>query len=186
VRDPPVVAVAQPPCVAHDVAANARTHAAVAQVGAPLRDGPHIAVLAVDGDRATVAYRKMWLGGEEPERFVPGDAPAALDVDGRRLGLAACKDVGVPQHAADTAALGIDVYVAGTGEVPDDAARQEANARRIASDHGVWVAVASFAGPTGVGYERTAGRSGVWAPGGAVIAQAGPEPGAVATATISA
>jgi predicted amidohydrolase len=28
-----------------------------------------------------------------------------VDVDGWRLGLAICKDVGVPQHQADTAAL---------------------------------------------------------------------------------
>ena len=35
-----------------------------------------------------------------------------------RLGLAICKDSGIPAHAADTAALGIDAYVArGPGDV---------------------------------------------------------------------
>src|SRR5256885_16830728 len=41
---------------------------AVALAGAPVA-GPHIGVLAVDGTGARVAYRKMWLGGAEPERF---------------------------------------------------------------------------------------------------------------------
>jgi predicted amidohydrolase len=69
-----------------------------------------------------------------------------LEVDGWRLGLAICKDIGIPQHASDTAALGIDAYVAGTVKSVDEAALRDARARRVATDHRVWVAVASFAG----------------------------------------
>ena len=141
-------------------------------------------MLAIDGDGATVAYRKLYLGGAESSRFTPGDEPAVLDVDGWRLGLAICKDTGVPQQASDTASLGIDVYVAGTCETADDSARQDERARRIATDHRVPVALASFAGPTGGGYVHTAGRSGIWSSDGLVMAQAGPEPGAVARTTL--
>jgi predicted amidohydrolase len=108
-----------------------------------------------------------------------------LPVDGWRLGLAVCKDTGVPQHATDTAALGIDVYVAGVLESADDAAVVEERARRVATDHHVWVAVASFAGSTGGGFSRAAGGSGVWAPDGALLARAGTETGAIARATLS-
>ena len=86
----------------------------VALVGAPVHGevgGSHIAMLAIDKTGVTVAYQKMWLGGAEPERFAPGSEPAVLEVDGWRLGLAICKDTGIPQHASDTAALGIDAYV---------------------------------------------------------------------------
>jgi hypothetical protein len=48
----------------------------------------------------------------------------------------------------------------------------------------VWVAVASFAGSTGGGFARAAGRSAIWAPNGVVIVQAGAEPGAIARATL--
>jgi predicted amidohydrolase len=233
-RAPLAVAVAQPPTVSLDVAANARSHAAaveaagarivvfpelsltgyelgaatvrsqaprlgplvaacaaagsVALVGAPVQGEAgrvHIAMLAVDGTGARVAYRKLWLGTAEAERFTPGDKPAVLEVDGWRLGLAICKDTGVAQHAADTAALGIHAYVAGVAEHAHDAAVLTERARRIATDHQVWVAMASFAGPTGSGYTHTAGRSGIWAPGGALVAQAGPEPGEIAHATLS-
>jgi predicted amidohydrolase len=158
----------------------------LALVGAPVsEDGrSHIAMLAIDGDGARVVYRKMWLGGAEPDRFTAGPAPVVLDVEGWRIGLAICKDTGVPQHAADTASLGMDVYVAGLVESAADAVVPEQRALRVAADHGVWVAFASCAGPTGGGYDRTAGRSGIWSPSGVAVAHAGPEPGAVARARL--
>ena len=184
--DAPVIGVGDPR-LAPIVEACAET-GSTALVGAPIAGDAgraHIAMLAIDGSGASVAYRKLWLGGDEPDRFTPGDGPAVLEVDGWRLGLAICKDTGVPQHASDTAALGIDVYVAGTCESEDDAARQDERARRIATDHGVWVAMASFAGPTGGGYARTAGRSGIWTSDGVVVTQAGPETGEIARATLA-
>ena len=48
----------------------------MALAGAPVpgeAGRPHIAVLAVDGTGITVAYRKLWLGAAEAERFGPGD-----------------------------------------------------------------------------------------------------------------
>ncbi len=232
-REPLVLAVAQPPCVSHDVVGNAVAHAAAvraararvvvfpelsltgyeldapaisagdprlapiveacaeaeawALVGAPVHGEAgrtHIAMLAVDARGAAVAYRKMWLGAAESRRFAPGGEPAVLEVDGWRLGLAICKDTGIPEHAAATAALGIDAYLAGTVEHAHEAAIQDERARRVANDHRVWVAVASFAGSTGGGYADAAGHSGIWSPQGAVVARAGPEPGAIARATL--
>ena len=108
-----------------------------------------------------------------------------LDVDGWRLGLAICKDTGIHQHASDTVALGIDAYVAGMLESAKDAAIPEERARRVATDHHVWVALASFAGPTGGGYDEAAGGSGIWGPDGVVVARAGSEPGAIVRTTLT-
>jgi predicted amidohydrolase len=108
-----------------------------------------------------------------------------LEVDGWRLGLAICKDTGIPRHASDTAALDIDAYLAGTLESAEEAALQHERARRVAGDHDVWVAVASFAGSTGEGFAQAARRSAIWGSDGVVIAQAGPEPGDIARATLS-
>lgn len=178
---------ARDPRLAPIVAACAET-GSLALVGAPVQGAAgqrHIALLAVDGNGTSVAYRKTWLGGAEPDRFAPGDGPAVLEVDGWRLGLAICKDTGVPQHASDTASLGIDAYVAGTCESAEDATRQDERARRIATDHDVWVAFASFAGPTGGGYTDTAGRSGIWSADGAVVVQAGRGAGEVVRTTLT-
>jgi predicted amidohydrolase len=233
-RKPLTVAVAQPLCIAYDVAANAVIHAAtvrsagarvvvfpelsltgyeldapaiaagdprlapiveacaetgsLALVGAPVQGEAakvHIGMLAIDGTGARVVYRKIWLGGAEPARFSPGSEPVVLEVDGWRLGLGICKDTGVPQHAADTAALGIDAYVAAMLESADDAGIPEQRARRVTADHHVWVAFSSFAGSTGGGYSAAAGRSAIWTSDGAVAAQAGSEAGALARATLS-
>lgn len=157
----------------------------LALVGAPVHGEAgrsHIAMVAVESTGAYVAYRKVWLSTAESNRFTPGGKPAVLDVDGWRLGLAICKDTGIPQHASDTAALGIDAYVAATLKSVEEAALQDERARRIATDHGVWVAVASFAGSTG-GYVEAAGRSSIWTPDG-VLARTGPEPGAFARAAL--
>ncbi len=165
-----------------------REAGSIALVGAPLageESRVHIAMLAVEGTGITAIYRKVWLGGAEAERFTPGETPAVIEVDGWRLGLAICKDTGIAQHAADTAALGIHVYVAGMVEQAADVNVLDERARRIASEHGVWVALASCAGPTGGGYDETAGCSGVWSPAGVVVARAGSEPGAVVSATIT-
>jgi predicted amidohydrolase len=238
------IAVAQPQCVARDVAANALAHAAlisaanarlvlfpelsltgyeldapvvepdderlapviaacaatdsIALVGAPMRaqdaandghslDGgtTNIATLAVDASGAHVAYRKLWIAADESHRFSPGKRPAALSVDSWRLGLAICKDFSVKQHASDTAALGIDAYLAATVMLPEEAVEQEQRAVRRALDLKMCVAVASFAGPTGGGYARTAGGSGIWGPDGLLRARAGNDAGEFARAALS-
>lgn len=144
-----------------------------------------IGVLAVDPDTVRIAYRKQWLGGDEVSQLVPGDAPAAVDVDGWRLGLAVCKDTGVAEHAADTAALGVDAYVAGVLEHAVDGDVQPRRARCIVDVHRLWVVIASFAGSTGGGFEHAAGGSAVWAPSGEQIAAAGPATGAIVRATLT-
>ena len=160
------------------------TTGATALVGAPV-PGPHIGVLAVTGEGASVVYRKRFLSADESVRFLPGDEPVVIEVDGGwRLGLAVCKDTGVEQHAADTAALGIDGYVAGVLEHAREVEVIEARARRIATTYGVWVAIASFAGSTGDGYVDAAGCSGVWAPDGTVVVRAGRATDDVAVATL--
>jgi predicted amidohydrolase len=161
---------------------------ALALAGAPVRGDDarrHIAMLAVDGNGARVVYRKIWLGDAEAERFSPGDAPAVLDLDGWRLGLAICKDTGIERHAGDTAALGIDAYVSGTVKHSAEAQLQRERAVRVATEHSIWVAIASHAGPTGGGFAETAGGSGIWGPDGGVIVDSGREPGELARATLA-
>ena len=86
-------------------------------------------------------------------------------------------------HTAGTAALGADAYLAGTVKHAGEADLQHQRARAIATGHGLWVAVASFAGPTGGGYAETAGRSGIWAPDGTLITGTASEPGEATSAT---
>ena len=160
---------------------------ALALAGAPVAGedvGISIGMLAVDATGARIAYRKMSLGGAEPACFTAGTrptvsrggwlAPGACDLS-RHRGLSSC---------LGQAAVGMDVYVAGVLEFAGDFAVPDERARRIAADQHVWVAIASFAGSTGGGYDHAAGGSGIWAPDGSVVARAGPEVGAIVRATL--
>lgn len=165
-----------------------REAGAVALAGAPIAgdDGAeHVGMLAVDGDGARIVYAKRNPGGDEVVRFQPGPAPVVFELDGWRLGLAICKDTGVSGHAAETAALGIDSYVAAVCEHERDADVQDERAQRVVRDHGIWVVIASFAGATGGGFDETAGRSAIWSPAGELAARAARDVGGHAVATLS-
>ncbi len=139
---------------------------------APSPGGRSLAMLMIDGAGARVVYRKMWLGEAEQRHFVVGNHPAVVEVDGWRIGLAICRDTGMAEHAAATCEHQVDVYAAGVLEHESDAHIQPARARRIAAAHQVWVAVASFAGSTGEGFDKAAGGSGIWRPDGSRAATA--------------
>lgn len=160
----------------------------VALVGAPVAgiDGRlHIGTLRVGPDGIDVAYRKCYLGGEELVRFAPGDGPAMFELDGWRIGLGICKDTGVEQHVLATSDLDVDLYAAGLVHLPSELDMQENRAIRIARTCAAYVAFASFAGPTGGGFDRTAGVSSIWTTDGTAIARAGSQPGDLARVTLS-
>lgn len=159
----------------------------MALVGAPIADetgAEFIAMVGVDSSGIAVAYRKAWLGGEEPARFNPGPGAVVLQVDDWRIGLGICRDTGIGEHIDATAALGVDVFAAGLADVPEDLPVQRRRAEHIARACKAYVAFASFAGGTGRGYERTAGGSTIYAPDGAVIEKCGPRAGAIARTVI--
>lgn len=159
----------------------------VALAGAPIQDEDgraSIATLMVDEAGVQVVYRKSWLGDREAARFVPGDGPSVLEVDGWRWGLGICKDTGAAQHTVGTAALGIDAYVAGVVHRPEELPEQEARAVVIARTCRAYVVFASFAGPTGDVFTDTAGCSSIWSPQGTAVARTGPHVGGTAVATL--
>ncbi len=159
----------------------------IALVGAPVVGAAgkaHIGTLRVSSAGTDVVYRKSHLGGDEPTRFSPGDGAVAIDVDRWRIGLGICKDTGADRHIADTAALDVDLYVAGLVHLPEERDIHEQRGIKIARACDTYVAFASFAGPTGGGYEQTLGLSTIWSADGSPIARAGVAPDDMARASL--
>lgn len=156
-----------------------------ALVGAPVEyDGAtYIGMLLVDADGAELVYRKAHPGPDE-RRFTAGPGAAAVTIGAWRIGLAICRDTGVVEHVEQTASLGIDLYACGVVHHDHERAEQDRRARHIVSTCRTPVAMASCAGPTGEGYERTAGHSSIWSADGVVLADAGPEPDRFARAVL--
>lgn len=159
----------------------------IALAGAPvagLRDQAFIAMLVVSPTGVRVLYRKQWLGEEECVRFCPGDEPTVLEVDGWRMGVGICKDTGVREHVERMAELEIHAYCAGLVHLPEEVDEQEERAVSIARRCRAFVAFASFAGPTGGGYTRTAGSSAIWSCTGDALARTGTVAGELSRATL--
>ena len=159
----------------------------IALVGAPVAGPPDqvfIAMLAVSSTGARLLYRKRWLGEEECSRFSPGDEPTVLEVDGWRIGVGICKDTGVQEHVERMAELELHAYCAGLVHLPEELDRQEERAASVALRCQAFVAFASFAGPTGGGYTRTAGSSAIWSHTGDALARTGTLAGEQAKATL--
>lgn len=178
------------PALAPLVEACAET-GSTALAGAPIRVGNRdsgirgIGVLEIDGHGVRPAYVKMHLGRRESKRFAPGRSPAAIHVDGWRVGVGVCKDTRTSSHLAETAALGIDLYVAGHVHAPHEVDEVASRAARIRDRYAVPVAFADFAGPTGGGYATTSGRSAIWDVHGRMLASCTQQPGDVAVAVLT-
>lgn len=171
-----------------DIVAACTDTESVALVGAPIEgeDGTaHIGMLRVSSAGVEIAYRKAYLGGDEPARFAPGEAPVLIDLEGWRVGLGLCKDTGVEQHVTDMSALDPDLYVAGLVHFSDQRDMQEERGLKIARACRSYVAFASHAGPTGGGYDETAGLSSIWAPDGTLLGRAGIQPGEFTRAVLT-
>lgn len=170
------------------IAAACAAHDAVALVGAPVRDaaGKRIAMLRIGSAGREVVYRKQWVGDDEAKHFAPGAEAVAIEVDGWRVGLGICRDTGIPEHVSDVAALDVDLYAAGIVFEPEEFERLRLRGPDIARRCGAPVALASFAGPTGEGYERTLGASTIWSAEGDPLASADEQPGRVISATLVA
>ncbi|AWT53829.1 hydrolase, putative [Mycolicibacterium smegmatis MKD8] len=158
----------------------------IALIGAPVETsgGRFIAMVRVDAAGVNVVYRKTFLSGEECRHFAAGDGPRAIEVDGWQVGMGICRDTGIDEHVRGTAALGVDVYVCGVVHHETELAEQQRRGRSIAAVCDASVVMASFAGSTGGGFTKTAGRSAIWATDGTLLAEADACPGGMARTTL--
>jgi predicted amidohydrolase len=154
----------------------ARQHRMEAVVGAPLHNGLHdgtakpaLGAIVITGG-ATRTYRKMHLGASERAYFAPGDMPLALSVAGHTLGIAICADASQPAHPQAYADLGADVYAAGVFLNAEWYATDAPRLAGYAARYRMLTVMANHA--ASVGAYTSVGRSAVWAPGGALLAQA--------------
>ena len=152
----------------------AREMAVTAVVGMPIRlsaEGPVLIgalVLAADGSLAV--YSKLHLHSGEERAFAPGTGGAPLTLGDSQVALAVCADFCHASHAAAAAGLGADVYAAGVLISPAGYGVDSALLQGHASSHSMLVLMANHGGATG-GWE-SAGRSAIWAAGGALLAAA--------------
>ena len=146
-------------------------------VGAPLRnerDELHIGALILRADGSVSTHSKEYVHTTEEQVFTSGPGGPVLAVGDATAGLAICRDVSFPEHAARASARGATIYAAGALLVEEDYARKETLLPQYAREHGMAVLLANYSGESG-GYV-SAGKSALWSEDGQlVIASTGNE-----------
>jgi predicted amidohydrolase len=150
----------------------AQEHQMALVVGAPLQNAgakPCLGTILFAADGSTHAYAKMHLGDSEPKYFAPGSSPLAFATHGEAIGIAICADSSRPSHPQAYADGGATVYAASVFLNADWYASDAPRLAKYASRFRMLVLMANHA--AAVGTYVSAGRSAVWAPDGALLAE---------------
>lgn len=156
------------------IAEACRDTGTAAVVGTALADSGRLFISALvfgpDG-RLLGRADKQHLFQTETATYTPGDSACTVDIDGWRLGLGICYDVGFPEHARAAALDGCHAYLVGalfSRDAGETQYRSWFPARAI--DNTVYTVLANHVGPAGPWH--AAGGSAVWHPDGRLAAQA--------------
>ncbi|QXH55943.1 carbon-nitrogen hydrolase family protein [Pseudomonas maumuensis] len=141
-------------------------------VGMPLKvpgqHKPRIAACILHPDGSIAAYTKQHLHTGEDAFFDAGSGGELLSFAGLSVALSVCADFTHPEHAAEAAQRGAQVYATGVligeGGYPTDSALLQGHAQR----HAMAVLMANHGGSTG-GW-AAAGRSAFWDEQGRCVA----------------
>ncbi|MEU9029277.1 carbon-nitrogen hydrolase family protein [Streptomyces sp. NPDC048383] len=162
--------------------------AVAVNVALPAADGgrPFIATLVYGADGALLTtYPKQHLYQREHDAFRAGTGDGRFELGGIRFSLGVCYDNHFPELTGRAAADGCRVHLASTLYGSGDGIAERARIYPgIARDHGLYVVLANHVGPAG--RWTGCGRSAVWAPGGTLLAEAGPTREGVVTAEVPA
>ncbi len=143
-------------------------------VGTPYRTkaGLHIAAFHYQPNAAPEVYTKHFVHADEKPYFTENTLDLTIRLKGETISPAICYDVSNPMHAAQAAAKGSTLYVAGVMTTPKGYPAKEKHMREYAMKHGMATVLANYACPTSEG--DTAGRSAVWSQRGTRLAAAPP------------
>lgn len=157
----------------------ADAHEIVIVAGAPIESasGLHIGALCFGPRRPAVTYSKRYLHEGEEKTFAPGIGGEPLSIHEHVVGMAICAEITHPEHAAETARRGVDIYAASCFITPSGYAHDAALLAKYAREHRMMVLMANFG--TGNRTWMSAGRSAIWSDDGTLLAEGPPEGEAV-------
>jgi predicted amidohydrolase len=145
-------------------------------VGAPVwndNGGLQIGAIAIRPAGPVLTYAKQFLHGDEASVFVPGAGIATLQigstgVDEVKVALAICADTSHPEHPANAAGIGANVYAAGVLFYEECYGPDVVNLQGYAAQYRMAVLLANHSGTSGQWV--SAGKSAIWSEDGNVVA----------------
>lgn len=156
---------------------------AVVLLSTPLEHAGHRTLSTVvlrHGHVPVAAYDKQHLDADEQSFFVRGEHGTTITVHGVDVGISICYDAAFPEHAADAAAAGADVYANSGAWFPGGELRSDLTHAARALDNGLYVV---FAGLVGAPHDFIGG-SAVFDPEGRLLDRVAPGTEGLAIADI--
>lgn len=140
-------------------------------LGSPIHDGaekPWIGAITYFPDGSYAVYGKRHLHAGEELVAAPGaSASQVFNCQDERIGMAICADISHPEHAAQAAAAGATLYLAGVLESPAGYSSDAEKMQTYARQYKMGTLMANHNAPSG-GYQAV-GKSAFWAPGGKLV-----------------
>lgn len=151
--------------------------------GAPVTSahGLHIGAFCFCPRRPALIHTKRFLHAGEEQTFVPGASGGPFPIHDHVVGIAICAEMTHPEHAAEAARQGANLYAASCFITPNGYARDTALLAGHARQHRMMVLMANF----GHGNDTwpSAGRSAIWSHSGELLIEGPPEGEAIVVAT---
>lgn len=121
----------------------------------------------------TVCYAKIHVHESEREYFAPGKDGCVVPIGCVPTGIAICADTSHPDHAADAAERGAELYIASVMKTETEYRALADRLSQYAARHRMAILAANYAGSTGG--SDSAGKSAFWDERGKLVTQAGSE-----------
>lgn len=131
--------------------------------------GIQIGMIFFQTKQPRVWYAKQQLHSDELPYFVPGDKQLLLSTHGHTLAPAICYESLQPDHAANVARCGADIYLASVAKPDRRIVKAFAHYPAIAKQHSLTVLMANSVGPSD--NFISAGQSAVWNSRGELVSQ---------------
>jgi predicted amidohydrolase len=143
--------------------------------GAPIEsaNGLHIGALCFCPRRPAVTYSKRFLHEGEDRTFAPGVRGDPLSIHDHVVGIAICADIAHPEHAAEAARHGANIYAASCFITPSGYEHDTHLLAGYAREHRMMVMMANFG--NGNDTWMSAGASAIWSHTGTLLIQGPPE-----------
>lgn len=145
------------------------TSAAIDRAANTRVPGIQIGMIFFQPRQPRVWYAKQQLHSDELPYFVPGDKQLLLQTHGHTLAPAICYESLQPDHAANAARCGTDIYLASVAKPDRGIVKAFAHYPAIAKQHSLTVLMANSVGPSD--NFISAGQSAVWNNRGELVSQ---------------
>lgn len=140
-------------------------------VGLPTNNdaGICISMVIFQPHKQRQTYSKKYIHADEEPFFISGENIPFLKVNEKKIAMAICYELSVPEHAENASKSGAELYIASVAKTASGVGKAYKRLSEIAVEYSMTVLMANCIGPSGDG--DCAGKTAIWNNKGICIRQ---------------